>query len=137
MKRAITFRQYSNAKPFEAPDGIVTVNIDPQTGMPATSACPEHRAEVFIAGTEPSGVCPLHKGKGDQAIVSGWDVPTAAPETAKPSSEVPALNPSTPREVSRSNPPPAIPYRNPAADEPPVPPAKKKGFFGRLKDVLK
>ena len=141
MKRAITFRPYSNAKPFEAPDGIVTINIDPQTGMPATSACPEHRAEVFIAGTEPSGVCPLHKGKGDQAIVSGWDVPSAvapgAPETPKLSSESPVLKPSPPREVSRSNPPPAIPYRNPAAAEPPAPPAKKKGFFGRLKDVLK
>src|SRR5471030_3282696 len=64
MKRAVTFRKYADAKPFVAPDGVVTVTIDPESGMPATPQCPEQKPEVFIAGTEPVGVCPLHGGKG-------------------------------------------------------------------------
>ncbi len=40
MKRAIQMRAYSNAKEFPAPDGVVTVNIDPASGMPATAQLP-------------------------------------------------------------------------------------------------
>jgi hypothetical protein len=40
MKRALQYRAYRNAKRFEAPDGIVSVEIDPQSGMPATPFCP-------------------------------------------------------------------------------------------------
>ena len=38
MKRALQYREYRDTKPFEAPDGIVTIDIDPQSGMPATPA---------------------------------------------------------------------------------------------------
>src|ERR1019366_2736625 len=80
MKRAIMLRKYSNAKPFEAPDGVVTVTIDPESGMPATPVCPTKSAEVFIAGTEPVGMCPLHGIKNpDQVTVSGWELPPAKP----------------------------------------------------------
>ncbi len=51
MKRALDFREYSDTKPFQAPDGIVTIDIDPLSGMPATPACPKVRPEVYIAGT--------------------------------------------------------------------------------------
>jgi penicillin-binding protein 1B len=137
MKRAITYRQYSNTKPFDAPDGIVTIMVDPQTGMAATSACPERKPEVFIAGTEPVGFCPLHGGKGDQAIVSGWDVPTAETAEQKPGVDGgPPRPPSTPGQISQNNLPSPIPYKSQVLPEPVTPP-KKKGFFGRLKDVFK
>src|SRR5258708_13200392 len=38
MKRAIAYRQYANAKPFDAPDGIVTIPSDPLTRTPPTPA---------------------------------------------------------------------------------------------------
>jgi penicillin-binding protein 1B len=137
MKRAITYRQYSNAKPFDAPDGIVTINVDSQTGMAATSACPEKKPEVFIAGTEPVGFCPLHGGKGDQTIVSGWDVPSAETAEQKPGVDAATpRQPPTPSQISQNNVPLPIPYKSPVAPEPATPP-KKKGFFGRLKDVFK
>ncbi len=40
MKRALEYRAYRDAKPFQAPDGIVSVAIDPLSGMPATPFCP-------------------------------------------------------------------------------------------------
>jgi penicillin-binding protein 1B len=108
MKRAIQIRAYSNAREFSAPDGVVTVNVDPASGLMATASCPEQKSEVFIAGTEPVGVCQLHGGHGDQTVVSGWDVPLG-PAPAKGSA------------------PPNSP-----ADE-----AKKKGLFGKIKDAVK
>ena len=46
MKRALQYRGYRNARPFEAPDGIVSAQIDPESGMLATPGCPtiDHRS---------------------------------------------------------------------------------------------
>ena len=62
MKRALEYREYRDTKPFRAPAGIVSITIDPESGMPATPACPKTRSEVYIAGTEPVGVCPCTAG---------------------------------------------------------------------------
>ena len=62
MKRALEYKEYRNTKPFEAPEGIVTLDIDPLSGQPATPSCPTHRQEIFIAGTQPQGSCHLHGG---------------------------------------------------------------------------
>ena len=89
MKRAHQHPQYRNVTPFEAPEGIVSADIDPESGQLATSACPTYRPEVFIAGTQPVELCHLHGGGGTQ--VASWDTPaqsgTAAPlvPTARPS----------------------------------------------------
>jgi penicillin-binding protein 1B len=55
------------AEPFIQPQGLVTVSIDPASGLKARSGCPQRRDEVFAAGTEPTEYCPLHKGG-----VWGW-----------------------------------------------------------------
>ena len=82
MKRALEYREYRDTKRFTAPDGIVTVDIDPQSGMPATPLCPVSHAEVYIAGTQPVGTCPLH-GSRMVTSVAGWDttpIPTPSPQ---------------------------------------------------------
>ncbi len=73
MKRAITLRQYSNTKAFPTVDGDVTVTIDPLSGQRATPQCPKSSDQVFVAGSEPTGYCPLHGGKGAGTTVSGWE----------------------------------------------------------------
>src|ERR1035441_3894706 len=78
MKSALQFREYRDTQPFEAPDGIVTIEIDPKSGMPATAACPERRPEVYIAGTQPVGACPLHGGRFGITTSAGWDTPPQA-----------------------------------------------------------
>lgn len=60
MKRAHQHREYKNVHAFAPPSGIVTEEIDAQTGELATAACPKVRNEVFIAGTEPRQSCRLH-----------------------------------------------------------------------------
>jgi penicillin-binding protein 1B len=42
------------------PEGIVFVDIDRDTGLLATPACPRVRSEAFIAGTEPREPCNAH-----------------------------------------------------------------------------
>jgi penicillin-binding protein 1B len=84
MKDALKFREYRDTKPFEAPDGIVTIDIDPETGYPATPACPEHATEVYIAGTQPLGTCPKHGGRMITTTATGWDTPAQEPPPAQP-----------------------------------------------------
>jgi membrane carboxypeptidase/penicillin-binding protein PbpC len=61
MKRAAQNAQY--ALPFEGvPSGIVSLQIDPESGDLASPQCPSTRAEYFIAGSEPQTVCALHNG---------------------------------------------------------------------------
>ncbi len=123
MKRALLLRAYHDAKPFPSPQGVVTLDIDPESGMPATPACPHHYSEVFIAGTEPVGSCPLHGGI-DTTNVSGWDTPGQP----KPTQSQPPQNPP---QASLNN--PANDDLNPQTAEPP----KRKGFFRRLAGVVK
>jgi penicillin-binding protein 1B len=47
--------------PFEAPEGISFVDIDPNTGQLAVPGCPRVLREAFLAGTEPQQACELHR----------------------------------------------------------------------------
>jgi len=49
------------------PEGVVSVRIDPASGLRARAGCPESRTELFLAGTEPLEDCPLHPGG-----IVGW-----------------------------------------------------------------
>ena len=58
MKAALAGR---SSVPFDVPDGITFVDIDPLTGKLATPACPKPFNEAFRAGTEPTTACELHR----------------------------------------------------------------------------
>jgi membrane carboxypeptidase/penicillin-binding protein len=58
MKGALAGR---GSVPFEAPEGISFVDIDPDTGKLAAPGCPKVFREAFLAGTEPVQVCELHR----------------------------------------------------------------------------
>lgn len=49
------------------PEEVVSVEIDPESGLVARSGCLKRRRETYIKGTEPAEDCPLHAGG-----VSGW-----------------------------------------------------------------
>ena len=143
MKRALDFREYRDTKPFSAPDGIVSVTIDPQSGMPATANCPKTEAEVYIAGTEPQGSCPLHGGRQVLTNVAGWDTTPPAATPPGPAPDDGRLSPdAVARRAARQNPsqPQAGPPANAAAPAPNVaakPEAKKKSLLHRLLGVFK
>jgi penicillin-binding protein 1A len=57
-------------RPFPEPHGIERREICKETGLLATSHCPEPRMEVFISGTEPLRFCPLHRTSAFQDSLS-------------------------------------------------------------------
>jgi penicillin-binding protein 1B len=135
MKHAVEYREYRGAKPFEAPDGIVSVLIDPLSGMPATPACPSPKVEVYIAGTQPMGICHLH-GSALPGVtnVAGWDMTPKMPAVSQSS-------PPGPPEASSMT---ALSRPDPLATPAPAPvppdsgkPKEKKGFFHRIWGVFK
>jgi penicillin-binding protein 1B len=130
MKRALLLRRYADAKPFEAPNGVVTVTIDPESGMPAGPQCPMQAPEVFIAGTEPVGVCPLHGAKGDRTTVSGWETPSHDnPQNPQSPGSIQGL---PPRRDNGNQPAQVTGQQTTPPDKP-----RKKSFFGKLKDVFR
>lgn len=48
---------YLSGEDFPVPEGVVSVEIDPMTGLLASASCPESRTEYFIEGTEPERFC--------------------------------------------------------------------------------
>jgi penicillin-binding protein 1B len=144
MKRALAYREYRDAKPFQAPDGIVSIDIDPQSGMPATPYCPVKRPEVYIVGTQPVGACPLHGGGRPGATnVAGWETPSSAKPASSADdsaratgSEGEVSEAAVARRIARQNRANAAIAQSQA---PPQQPRKeeKKGFFRRLLGVFK
>jgi penicillin-binding protein 1B len=57
MKEALRGRP---SQEFLPPPGVVRVTVDPTSGGLATERCPARVTEVFIAGSEPQQLCPLH-----------------------------------------------------------------------------
>ncbi|MFH1823646.1 MAG: PBP1A family penicillin-binding protein [Candidatus Firestonebacteria bacterium] len=53
---------YNEKQPanFSKPDNIVTVKIDPETGLLAGNKCKKVIDEIFIKGTEPTKICNKH-----------------------------------------------------------------------------
>ncbi len=129
MKRGHRYREYRGVQQFEAPDGIATVDIDPLSGQLATSACPNPRPEVFIAGTQPVDLCHLHGG-GGRTQVASWDTPEPAAAAQAPSSQGahPSSRPSRPK------------ADEPVADAKPAQPQpkpEKKGIGGWFRAIFK
>ena len=50
MRRAHEHREYRNVSEFDAPPGVVGVQIDPASGQLATAACPKVRTEYLSMG---------------------------------------------------------------------------------------
>jgi penicillin-binding protein 1B len=126
MKRAHQFPEYRNVHPFEPPDGIVTVLVDPTTGQLASAGCPVTQTEVFIAGVQPTQVCQAHGG-GATTLVASWDETSAQapPAQGEQRSRHPVAANSKPPQ-----PPGVKPAEQPKAEE-------KKGFFHRVLGIFK
>ncbi|MFM8535613.1 MAG: PBP1A family penicillin-binding protein [Acidimicrobiia bacterium] len=58
MKSAVAGRAASS---FSAPGGVSFLEIDRDTGKLATPICPRVTTEAYLSGTEPLGICELHR----------------------------------------------------------------------------
>jgi penicillin-binding protein 1B len=141
MKRAHTLREYRNAAGFDVPDGVVSVQIDPETGELATTACPKIITEYYLVGTQPAQLCHLHTAGGTQFADwrnnpalnggNGTAIPPYNPQSpASPSAGQPAAQPAGPNQ-------PPTPNAQNTPDLKPPEQEKKKGFFDKLKGIFK
>jgi penicillin-binding protein 1B len=130
MKRAHQHSQYRSVHSFDPPEGIVTQEIDADTGEVATSRCPRVRSEVFIAGTQPVQLCHVHGG-GAATQVAGWEPIQQQPVTESAPGNLNA-NPPVVARANNERHPRSIPI---TPSEQPQP-EKKKGFWQRLKDAI-
>ncbi|MEO8034263.1 MAG: penicillin-binding transpeptidase domain-containing protein, partial [Acidobacteriota bacterium] len=84
---------------WRRPEDVVERTIDPQSGMLATLYCPQTKTEIFVTGTEPESVCPLHAGSGEPSpswrdiarppydTADGGDHPQPAPGQPPPADQ--------------------------------------------------
>ena len=90
MKRAHKHRLYRDVKDFEVPEGVVSAQVDPETGGLATSACPQVITDYYLLGSQPVQFCPLHEGGSTE--IAGWETapqPTTLPNINQPGTGVP------------------------------------------------
>jgi penicillin-binding protein 1B len=83
MKLAAKLRPYRDAKAFQAPQGVVTAEICPDSGQLATPNCPKPYEEVFIDGTEPVVPCQVHSPGIAQQNGQANPNEISLPDTAK------------------------------------------------------
>ena len=131
MKRAHTRRAYRSLHGFAAPEGIVGVDVDTANTKLGLAGTKGVRSEVFIAGTEPVE----QSGGGTQA--ASWDTDQPAPEKAATAAGAPAVQTERSRHVSSrvvNVQKPNEKADKPAADSDST---AKRGFWGRVRSILK
>ncbi|HET7434091.1 MAG TPA: PBP1A family penicillin-binding protein [Thermoanaerobaculia bacterium] len=67
---------------WRQPEDVTEREIDPLSGMLATPYCPDTKTEVFVSGTEPESVCPIHAGSGEPSPF--WPEPQATTDEGVP-----------------------------------------------------
>jgi len=138
MKRAHQHRAYRNVSDWDAPDGVVSVDIDPTTGQLATAGCPAAKAEYFVSGTQPVELCRLHGGGATQ--VAGWETAPAPTVNVKANAQ-PNAPPTAPGVRTARAGTPVSPDASVEVTPPQTPPAPKKedkkGFFGKIRDIFR
>ncbi|HYM60819.1 MAG TPA: PBP1A family penicillin-binding protein [Thermoanaerobaculia bacterium] len=81
---------------WKRPEDVIERQVDPESGLLATPYCPKSKSEIFVSGTEPMSVCPLHAGSGDAARF--WDLGMDRAEAGQPGAQP---RPGEPRRVDR------------------------------------
>ena len=132
MKRAHKYREYRRVEPFQAPEGVVTVEVDASSGLLATASCPAGKPEVFIAGTQPIRSCQAGPEEGSRTMIAGFDSP--AEGSAKSGSGEDSKNDR--RVVATVRTPKRNPS-DPAASQGEEQKEKKKGFWQRFRSIFK
>jgi penicillin-binding protein 1B len=134
MKRATALRRYRDTMPFKQPAGLVTVEIDPTTGMLASQYCPTHKTEIYIDGAQPTEICATHSPKSAprNVLSSVFGIRPPAPPPAPVAIQSGAAAPGPAAVPVAAAPPTATPAADATPAEPDPAAKKKRGFFSKL-----
>jgi penicillin-binding protein 1B len=98
MNRAIKLPQYSDMKPFTAPDGVEVLRIDRATDLPADATCPSDGfTAAFLVGTAPQGTC-SRMGEDSQSLLDKLFHPQPVPNLGSPGNPNNPANPNNPQD---------------------------------------
>jgi len=131
MKRAAALPAYRDVQEFPIPDGVVALEIDPETQQLATPYCPVKRTEVYLRGTDPTEFCARHGGRQAAESAPGWlSNPAGAgnmPEPPPPGEAVASggkgpVKPGAPKKAAAAAP----------AQQATPQPEKKKSFLQKI-----
>ncbi len=128
MNRAIQLPQYSDVKPFTAPDGVQVLSVDRNSWLPADASCPADYSIAFLNGTAPQNTC-SQMGEAPQNLIQRLFGFHSTPQTPANNPPPPAIQPAAPAHPTPNTDGNAAPDVTP---QPQPQPAKKKGFFHRL-----
>jgi penicillin-binding protein 1B len=132
MKRAIQLPQYSDVKPFVAPEGVTTAHIDKTSNLLVDSTCPGNSFYVaFLDGTAPVNTC-SQMGENPQNFIQKI-FGIGGNKSASPDANHPATPPPPATGASIVRQPPNTPPDGNATDttQQPAPP-KKKNFLQKI-----
>lgn len=139
MAKAHKHREYRDVTDFTIPPGVVSAQIDPDSGGLATGACLKTQTEYYLAGTQPVQYCPLHQGVSTQ--IAGWEssapfgVNAAASVPIQPTSAKPPPFPEAPSTTTTAS---SIPPGQTTAQQTPENAKRKKGgMFDKLKSIFR
>lgn len=77
MKQAHDLPEYADPEPFAAPDGVISVDMDPEAQALATHPCRGCVKEVYIAGSQPTAFQMAENAGRVSTSVAGWTLPAA------------------------------------------------------------
>ncbi len=136
MKTATLLPSYRDVKDFDAPEGVQSVLIDPESLQLATSNCPTTRQEVYISGSAPTQYCEIHGSHNVFSSAGSWlshvfggGQPKEPPKDADPNAK------SVPYDPNR--PPNATGQGQPTQQTPEAKEAKDKEEEEKKKNPLK
>ncbi len=75
MKQAHELPEYADPEPFAVPEGVVSMDMDPEAQALATHPCSGCVKEVYIAGSQPTAFQMAENAGGVSTSVAGWTLP--------------------------------------------------------------
>ena len=128
MKRAIQLPQYSDVKPFTAPEGVTTARIDKTTNLLADSTCPDNSFyAAFLDGTAPVNTCSQMAETPQNFIQKIFGIGGHKPATP----DAPAQHPTGNTALPSSAPAPNTPPDGNAPDTTHSPPSRRRKTSSR------
>jgi penicillin-binding protein 1B len=128
MKRAVQLPQYSDLKPFSAPEGVTVARIDKPSSLLVDSTCPSDSFYVaFLDGTAPVNTC-SQMGESPQNFIQ--KILGIGGSKSSPSDTNPQPNTNAAPVVRTA--PNTPPDGNAPDTTQPATPAKKKNFLQKI-----
>jgi penicillin-binding protein 1B len=129
--RARKLRRYNDMKPFTPPVGVLPVEVDKASNLPADENCPDHYQAYFIDGTVPVATCDHPDGPSRNIFQKMFGIGAHRELVIPP---VTQPNPANPAQPAVPNTPQQVTNPNEQGAPPPTPEAKqkKRGFWKRL-----